>query len=78
MTDVIVDAALRARLNNLDGLLRICDESGRVLGYFHPAEPVESEGGKVRSPFTDQELGARRQQRTGHPLAETLDRLATS
>jgi hypothetical protein len=73
MTRLTVDAATRARLQNLDGFMEVCDESGRVLGYFHPL------GGSVTesrpSPFTEEELQKRRQQRTGRPLAEILKRL---
>ena len=33
-----------AELHNLDHYLQLCDETGRVLGYFTPAsdEPLES------------------------------------
>ena len=73
MNEVTVDAALRARLNNLDDLLQIRDESGRVLGYFHPlVESASSEEGAIRSPISDEEIDRRRSQRTGRSLAEVL------
>ena len=72
MTRVVVDAAMRANLHNLDTVLEVCDESGRTLGYFHP------QNGAVRSPFCDEEIERRRQQRTGKPLAEILERLKQS
>ena len=51
MNEVTVDAALRARLNNLDDLLQVRDESGRILGYSHPVvEPAASEATSIRSP----------------------------
>jgi hypothetical protein len=79
MNEVIVDAALRARLNNLDDLLIIRDESGRVLGYFHPTvEPASFEEGAIRSPYSDEEIERLRTQRTGRPLAEILDELNRS
>jgi hypothetical protein len=37
MTKVIVDAALRTRLHNLDTALELYDEAGRLLGRFLPA-----------------------------------------
>ena len=73
MNEVTVDAALRARLNNLDDLLTFRDESGRILGYFHPlVEPAASEEGPIRSPISDEEIERRRGQRTGRSLAEVL------
>jgi hypothetical protein len=73
MTEVTVDAALRARLNNLDDLLQFRDESGRVPGYFHPlVEFTSSEAGAIRSPISDEEIARRRAQRTGRSLAEIL------
>jgi hypothetical protein len=74
MTKVIVDDATRANLHNLDTLLEVCDESGRTLGYFHPQLGAM----QVRSPFSDEEIERRRQQRTGKPLAEILERLKQS
>jgi hypothetical protein len=73
MTKVIVDAAMRARLHDLSELLEVCDESGRTLGYFHPL--VHSGNAKALSPFTDEEIERRRQQRTGRPLGEILEDL---
>jgi hypothetical protein len=76
MTKLIVDAATRARLNNLDGPLEMCDESGKTLGYFQPLNNLAGQPGPVpRSPFSDEELQKRRQQRTGRSLSEVLERL---
>jgi hypothetical protein len=76
MNEVVVDAALRARLNNLDDILKVRDESGRILGYFHPViEPAASEERDIRSPFSVEDLELRRGQRTGRPLQEILDDL---
>ncbi len=76
MTDVTVDAELRAKLGNLDRLLRVHDESGRILGYFHPVAVADlSEYQNLDPPISDEELQRRRQVRTGRPLAEILARL---
>jgi hypothetical protein len=76
VTRLIVDAATLARLQNLQDLSELCDESGRVLGYFHPAlSSGAAAPAERRSPFTDEELQHRRQQRTGRPLSEILERL---
>ncbi len=71
MTKIFVDAATRANLHNLDTVVEVCDESGETLGYFHPQSPTKA----VQSPFSDEEIERRRQQRTGKPLAEVLERL---
>jgi hypothetical protein len=78
MTRLVLDAATRARLHNLDSLVEVCDESGQLLGYFHPVAPGLSSAPPRRSPFTDDELQKRRQQRAGRPLREILDRLGGS
>jgi hypothetical protein len=79
MNEVIIDAALRARLNNLEGLLKIRDESGRTLGYFYPVEgPGCEEEVPIRSPFSQEDLERRRQDRSGRPLDEILDGLSRS
>jgi hypothetical protein len=75
MTRLIVDATTLARLRNLHDVSEVCDESGQVLGYFHPILPSGAAPGQSRSPFPDAELQRRREQRTGRPLAEILERL---
>ena len=76
MTKVTVDAATRAKLNDLHELLEVCDESGRTLGYFHPVVSFDSL--KALSPFSDEEIEKLRQQRTGRPLSEILKDLNNS
>jgi hypothetical protein len=77
MTRVKVNAAIRAQLHNLDAVLEVCDESGRTLGFFHPI--VESsDSGRIKSPYTDEEIEKLRKQRTGRPLAEILKDLDAS
>ena len=79
MTRVVVDAAFRSKLDDLDGLVELCDETGRILGYFHPL--VQGSGSaamKVQSPFTDEQIHQRQQQRAGRPLGEILEDLGGS
>jgi hypothetical protein len=76
MTRVIVNAAIRAQLHNLDAALEVCDESGQTLGYFHPI--IESGGEKITSPYSDEEIEELRKQRTGRPLTEILKDLRAS
>ena len=75
MTKLTIDTTTLAKLHNLEGLLEVCDESGKTLGYFHPVVCINNADRSARSPFSDDELQRRRQQRTGRPLAEILERL---
>ncbi|HEV2971500.1 MAG TPA: hypothetical protein VGY55_16105 [Pirellulales bacterium] len=79
MTRVIVSAAIQAQLHNLDDVLEVCDESGRTLGFFHPAMQADrSTGEKIASPYSDREIEEFRKQRTGRPLSEILKDLRVS
>ena len=75
MTKLIVDATTLAKLHNLNVLLEFCDETGKTLGYFHPTVAANGTPRTVRSPFSDDELRRRQQQRSGRPLADILERL---
>jgi hypothetical protein len=76
MDKVNVDPTLVARLHNLDTTLEVCDTSGRTLGYFHPVlDRMPPASGPAKSPFSDEEIQQRRQQRSGRPLPEVLRRL---
>ncbi len=39
MKTLTLDAATLAKLPTLDDLIEVRDESGQVLGYFHPRPP---------------------------------------
>ncbi|MBI1901826.1 MAG: hypothetical protein HYS13_12035 [Planctomycetia bacterium] len=76
MTKLVLDANTLAKLHNLAAPFEVCDESGRTLGYFHPVGAPGAASSGVKSPISDEEIGRRRQQRTGRPLAEILENLA--
>lgn len=69
MTRVTVDRELKDRLGGLDSAIEICDESGRVLGVFQPVRYSNPADG---SPFTDEEILKRSQDRAGRSLSEIL------
>jgi hypothetical protein len=75
MTRIVLDAALRTRLNNLDEPLEVCDESGRVLGFFHPIVRTAAASTRPQSPYTREEIGRFRQEQTARPLADILQDL---
>jgi hypothetical protein len=71
MTRIIIDAALRSKLDNLLQAVELCDESGRVLGRYVPLlEPSMYEG--LEPQISDEELQRRKQQGGGRTLAEIL------
>jgi hypothetical protein len=70
MTKVILDDALRSKLRDFRHRLEICDETGRIVGYFLPAV-----GEKTRSPISDEKLERRRKEPADSPLAEVWARL---
>ena len=71
MVRVTIDDAVRSQLGDLSSFIELCDASGRVLGYFTPAEdPTQYEG--VDSPENDNELDRRSRQESERPLNEIL------
>jgi len=73
MTRVTADAVLMSKLGNCRTLVEVCDDSGRLLGYFHPVGvPRESNGCSNLSPISDEDIEKCRTQRTGRPLSEIL------
>jgi hypothetical protein len=79
MTRITVDAQLGAKLAQAEGFLEICDSSGEVLGYFHPAlRNPASPSLKELSPFSDEEIEEFRRQPGGRSLAEIWRDLASN
>lgn len=75
MTKVTLDAAALAKLAGLGGAAELCDESGRSIGFFHPSRPPGEKTLKELSPFSDEEIQRRRENRGGRPLEEILREL---
>jgi hypothetical protein len=65
VTKLTVDPDLRTKFANFQELLELCDESGRVLGFFH-----RTTTNKTALPISDGEIEITRKQRTGRPLAD--------
>jgi hypothetical protein len=73
MTRLIVDSELRAKLGGFQDLVEFCDESGRVVGFFHPSAPVgDGLNRQTTSPISDEDIEIARRQRTGRSLTEIL------
>jgi hypothetical protein len=77
MTRVIVDAATRDKLQNTSDLVEVCDESGKTLGYFYQAMSTQTPLA-WRSPYSEEEIQRRRQEKSGRPLADILKDLGAT
>ena len=73
MTQVTVDAEMRAKLNGLSGPLVFCDERGHVLGRFEPQ--VADDKQNWEPAFSTAELNAMDQETGGRSLREILSDL---
>jgi len=70
MTRVIFDERAIASVRGVDGVVEVCGEGGRVVGYFQHAPLHET-----KSPFTREQIEEFRKQRMGRPLSEILSGL---
>ena len=76
MSKVTIDQSLRAKLDNLSAEVEFCDESGRTVGYYVPADwHHELLYAWAKSQFTDEELEKARNQPGGRSLPDILARL---
>lgn len=78
MTSLTLDPSTLSQLENLAYLTELRDRCGRVVGYFYPVACSSGSQPTIRpSPFTDDELRRRQQQRCGKPLSEVLDNFSS-
>jgi hypothetical protein len=79
MTTVIVDDALRQKLNGLIAEIELRDESGKIVGHVLPAERYTSLlYAWAKNRLSDDELTRRSQEPGGRSLAEILADLQQS
>jgi len=79
MVKVTLDPSVTASLHKLQAPAELCDATGRLIGYFHPAVQGSDHGSRpLTSPLPKEEIQRRRQQRTGKTLAEILATLKRS
>jgi hypothetical protein len=74
MTRVTLDNETVAKLHNLCESLEVCDEAGRLLGYFVPTED-KAMYAEVDAQVSNAELDRREAEEEGRPLAEILQDL---
>src|SRR5262245_27916506 len=75
MSQIVVDEALRMRLNGLGEELTFCDESGTILGHFIPVANDKKKNRPImlpqdQCPYTPEELERMRNETGGRPLHE--------
>lgn len=71
MVKLTIDKDIRMKLGDLKERLQLCDETGKVLGYFQPVvDPSHYEA--VNSPTSQEELNRRSREGGGRALADIL------
>jgi hypothetical protein len=79
MNKIVLDGALRSKLNNLDAEVEICDETGHTVGFFLPVEQHRQLlYAWAKAQVSEGELEEARQEPGGRPLSEILARLRSS
>jgi hypothetical protein len=74
--NVVLDASLRAKLHDLNGIVKLCDESGKVVGHVLPIDvPLILLEGLRKCPHSEEELERSRQETGGKTLDEILNGL---
>ena len=71
MNRIVVDQANAAKLDGVEQVAELCDESGRLLGYFTPAHDHSLYEG-VESPISGEEMSRRIEQGGGRTLKEIM------
>ena len=71
MSFTIIDPELLAQLRRAEESIELLDPDGKLLGTFAAGDLGKLPAGVV-SPFTEEELNRRRQNRSGRPLSEIL------
>ena len=75
MNQVVIDQALRERLNGLNEQLAFWDESGKPLGLFLPVDEYKKLLASVEVPFSQEEINSLRRAEGGSSLAEFWKRM---
>jgi hypothetical protein len=79
MNKVILDAELKSKLNGLNEQLELCDEAGRTVGHFLPADLYKQLLlAWTEANISEEELERRRREPRGRTLAEIWKSLGQS
>ena len=71
VTKVTLDAHTCTRLGDMTQCLEFCDETGRTLGYFTPAEDPALYA-EIHPPISENELREREAEKGGRSLKQIL------
>ena len=74
MTKMILDPAMLAKFSRFQAPVELCDDSGRVFGYFSPAVDPESHKG-LEIPVDQEELSRAEQEDESYTTSEVLAHL---
>jgi hypothetical protein len=73
MSKVVLDEALRSKLNGLNAEVELCDETGRTVGRFLPEDVYwEFAYAWAKAQFTDEELAEARAEPGGMTTPEAI------
>jgi hypothetical protein len=79
MTTILLDDALRQKLNGLNAEIELRDETGKVVGHVLPADKYQSLlYASAKNRLSDEELKRRSEEPGGRSLAEILADLERS
>lgn len=73
MNKVVLDRPTLTKLGDLDRVVEFYDDTGRILGYFCPANRSEYNG--VEVPISDEELRHREREVGGFTTTQLLEHL---
>lgn len=66
MDSINLDPSLAAQLGQFHAGVKLCDNSGQVVGYFTPAAQVKEQR-PIQMPQSDEELERRLRETSGRP-----------
>jgi hypothetical protein len=78
MGKIILDPAMREKLNGLNEQIEIRDENDALVGVFLPAAHFRALTGSIEIPFTDEEIELAKKSGGGCSLAEFWKRMGVS
>jgi hypothetical protein len=75
---IVADSALRKQLGELDQVIDVHDQTGKLIGRFVPVEIYRYLIKNLKLPISDEELARREKEGGGRPLKELWQELERS
>ena len=73
MSKILLEPEIESRLTGFREAVEVCDLTGKVIGYFHPANSLRD-----LSPLSDEDVEKLRRQPNGRLLTDILKDLQAS